>query len=198
MRVAGRGTSGGAKDCVGKNDNVDANKIGDPTKHNLCNCLKDGKGYMFPAKFHGLAAKEKLVIELKLAALKAEFCLVISSSKGLKSLPATTRREGAEDWTGVFDSMMADEFERDYRSGEVLNIEGMDFLTQQPESWLLMEDDNNTLVRQCKQLHELTWVQKKVAVKGVPLPEIRRTVVAELHGRNMDQEPIFEVGTNED
>ncbi|KAG7350066.1 hypothetical protein IV203_012663 [Nitzschia inconspicua] len=47
---------------------------------------------MFPAKFHGLAAKEKLVIELKLAALKAGFCLVISSSKGLKSLSATTRR----------------------------------------------------------------------------------------------------------
>ncbi|KAG7373111.1 hypothetical protein IV203_033835 [Nitzschia inconspicua] len=73
-------------------EEVDANKIGDPTKHNLCKCLKDGKGYMFPAKFHGLAAKEKLVIELKLAALKAGFCLVISSSKGLKSLPATTRR----------------------------------------------------------------------------------------------------------
>ncbi|KAG7372707.1 hypothetical protein IV203_018850 [Nitzschia inconspicua] len=107
-------------------------------------------------------------------------------------------RDGAEDWTGVFDSMMADEFERDYRSGEAINIEGMDFLMQQPESWLSMEDDNNTLVTQCKQLHELTWVQKKVAVKGVPLPEIRRTVVAELHGRNMDQEPIFEVGTNED
>ncbi|KAG7350067.1 hypothetical protein IV203_012664 [Nitzschia inconspicua] len=61
-----------------------------------------------------------------------------------------------------------------------------------------MEDDNNTLVTQCEQLHELTWIQKKVAAKGVPLPEIRRTVVAELHGKNMDQEPIFEVGTNED
>ncbi|KAG7362290.1 hypothetical protein IV203_025956 [Nitzschia inconspicua] len=81
-------------------------------------------------------------------------------------------RDGAEDWTGVFDSMMAYEFERDYRSGEVINIEGMDFLTQQPESWLSMQDDSNTLVTQCKQLHELTWVRKKVAVKGVPMPEI--------------------------
>ncbi|KAG7348303.1 hypothetical protein IV203_017008 [Nitzschia inconspicua] len=156
-------------DCELLFEEVDANKIGDPTKHNLCKCLKDGKGYMFPAKFHGLAAKEKLVIELKLAALKAGFCLVISSSKVLKSLPATTRRCASVDehvwrtmalavstslWKGrcggldrIFDSMMADEFERDYRSGEVINIEGMDFLTQQPESWLLMEDDNNTLVR---------------------------------------------------
>ncbi|KAG7357921.1 hypothetical protein IV203_014537 [Nitzschia inconspicua] len=66
------------------------------------------------------------------------------------------------------------------------------------KSWLSMQEDKNTLVTQCKQLHDLTWVQKKVAVKGVPLPEIGWTVVAELHGRNMDQEPIFEVGTNED
>ncbi|KAG7338736.1 SWIM zinc finger domain protein [Nitzschia inconspicua] len=107
-------------------------------------------------------------------------------------------RDGAEDWTAVFDSMMADEFERDNKNGEVINIEGMDFLSQQPESWLLIQDDNNTLVAQGKHLHELTWVQKKVAVKGVPLPEIRRTVEAALRGTNDEQEPIFEVGTDED
>ncbi|KAG7343102.1 hypothetical protein IV203_021047 [Nitzschia inconspicua] len=107
-------------------------------------------------------------------------------------------RDGAEDWTAVFDLMMADEFERDNKNGEVINIEGMDFLSQQPESWLSIQDDNNTLVAQGKHLHELTWVQKKVAVKGVPLPEIRRTVEAALRGTNDEQEPIFEVGTDEE
>ncbi|KAG7368905.1 MULE transposase domain containing protein [Nitzschia inconspicua] len=107
-------------------------------------------------------------------------------------------RDGAEDWTAVFDSMMADEFERDNKNGEVINIEGMDFLSEQPESWLSIQDDNNTLVAQGKHLHELTWVQKKVAVKGVPLPEIRMTVEAAIRGTNDEQEPIFEVGTDDD
>ncbi|KAG7350224.1 hypothetical protein IV203_009584 [Nitzschia inconspicua] len=48
-----------------------------------------GKEYMFPAKFHGLAAKGKLVTALKLSALKAGFCLVTGSST--KSLPLTTK-----------------------------------------------------------------------------------------------------------
>ncbi|KAG7339132.1 hypothetical protein IV203_020075 [Nitzschia inconspicua] len=107
-------------------------------------------------------------------------------------------RDGADDWTQVFDSMMADGFERDYRSGEVINIEGMDFLSQQPESWLSLQDDNNTLETQGKHLHESTCVQKEVALKGVPLPEIRRTVEAGLHGMNEDQEINVEVGTSDD
>ncbi|KAG7350225.1 hypothetical protein IV203_009585 [Nitzschia inconspicua] len=98
----------------------------------------------------------------------------------------------------VFDSMMADEFERDNKNGEVINIEGMDFLSEQPESWLSIQDDNNTLVAQGKHLHELTWVQKKVALKGVPLPEIRMTVETAIRGANDEQEPIFEVGTDDD
>ncbi|KAG7339349.1 hypothetical protein IV203_025578 [Nitzschia inconspicua] len=84
-------------------------------------------------------------------------------------------RDGVEDCTAVFDSMVADEFERDYKNGDVINIEAIDLLSQQPEPWLSIQDDNNTLVTEEKPLHELTWVQKKVAVKGVPLPDIRRT-----------------------
>ncbi|KAG7346443.1 hypothetical protein IV203_005511 [Nitzschia inconspicua] len=79
-------------DCELLFEEVDETKIGEPTKHNLCKCLKEGKEYMFPAKYHGLSAKEQLVAELKLAALKAGFCLVIASSKSPKSFPTTTRR----------------------------------------------------------------------------------------------------------
>ncbi|KAG7366494.1 hypothetical protein IV203_029164 [Nitzschia inconspicua] len=68
-------------------EEVDESKNGDRTKHNLCECLKEGNEYMFPAKFHGLAAKEKLVTALKLSALKAGFCLVTGSIQSLSPLP---------------------------------------------------------------------------------------------------------------
>ncbi|KAG7356070.1 hypothetical protein IV203_000756 [Nitzschia inconspicua] len=77
-------------ECKLSFEEVDESKNGDRTKHNLCECLKEGNEYMFPAKFHGLAAKEKLVTALKLSALKAGFCLVTGSST--KSLPPTTKR----------------------------------------------------------------------------------------------------------
>ncbi|KAG7363516.1 hypothetical protein IV203_026877 [Nitzschia inconspicua] len=41
-------------DCKLLFEKVDEAKIGDPTKHNLCKCLKEGNEYMFSAKFHGL------------------------------------------------------------------------------------------------------------------------------------------------
>ncbi|KAG7337016.1 hypothetical protein IV203_003346 [Nitzschia inconspicua] len=37
---------------------------------------------------------------------------------------------------------------RDCSNGEVINIEGMDFLSHQPESWLSIQEDNITLVTQ--------------------------------------------------
>ncbi|KAG7340137.1 SWIM zinc finger domain protein [Nitzschia inconspicua] len=81
-------------------------------------------------------------------------------------------RDGAEDWTDVFDVMLAEEFERDHSNGECIFVHGMDFLSQQPESWLSIEDDNNGMVIQAKQLYQLTWIQKRVVVKGLPLPEL--------------------------
>ncbi|KAG7370190.1 hypothetical protein IV203_027936 [Nitzschia inconspicua] len=77
-------------ECKLSFEEVDESKNGDRTTHNLCECLKEGNEYMFPAKFHGLAAKEKLVTALKLSALKAGFCLVTGSSTN--SLPPTTKR----------------------------------------------------------------------------------------------------------
>ncbi|KAG7373839.1 SWIM zinc finger domain protein [Nitzschia inconspicua] len=71
-------------------------------------------------------------------------------------------RDGAEDWTDVFDVMLAEEFERDHSNGECIFVHGMDFLSQQPESWLSIEDDNNGMVTQAKQLYQLTWIQKRV------------------------------------
>ncbi|KAG7369893.1 MULE transposase domain containing protein [Nitzschia inconspicua] len=84
-------------------------------------------------------------------------------------------RDGAEDWTEVFDMMMAEEFERDHSNGECIYVHGMDFLSQKPESWLSIEDDNNEMVIQAKHLHQLTWIQKRVVVKGLPLPELHAT-----------------------
>ncbi|KAG7369281.1 hypothetical protein IV203_032024 [Nitzschia inconspicua] len=57
-------------ECKLSFEEVDESKNGDRRKHNLCECLKEGNEYMFPAKFHGLAAIEKLVTALKLSALK--------------------------------------------------------------------------------------------------------------------------------
>ncbi|KAG7349859.1 hypothetical protein IV203_012456 [Nitzschia inconspicua] len=51
----------------------------------------------------------------------------------------------------------------------------MDFLSQKPELWLSIEDDNNEMVMQAKHFHQLTWIQKRVVVKGLPLPELHAT-----------------------
>ncbi|KAG7371399.1 MULE transposase domain containing protein [Nitzschia inconspicua] len=116
-------------------------------------------------------------------------------------------RTGQEEWTEVFDTMMADEFARKHSEGECVCVDGMEFLSQQPESWLSIEDGSNEMVIQAKHLHDLTWVQKRVVVKGLPLPEIRRTEEAGPNATNgsyatnceeqesisVEQESIFEV-----
>ncbi|KAG7362538.1 hypothetical protein IV203_025422 [Nitzschia inconspicua] len=103
--------------------------------------------------------------------------------------------------------MMADEFARKHSEGECVCVDGMEFLSQQPESWLSIEDGSNEMVIQAKHLHDLTWVQKRVVVKGLPLPEIRRTEEARPKATNgsyatnceeqesisVEQESIFEV-----
>ncbi|KAG7353041.1 hypothetical protein IV203_009089 [Nitzschia inconspicua] len=103
--------------------------------------------------------------------------------------------------------MMADEFARKHSEGECVCVDGMEFLSQQPESWLSIEDGSNEMVIQAKHLHDLTWVQKRVVVKGLPLPEIRRTEEAGPNATNgsyatncgeqesisVEQESIFEV-----
>ncbi|KAG7357897.1 SWIM zinc finger domain protein [Nitzschia inconspicua] len=57
---------------------------------------------------------------------------------------------------------------------EAAKNEGMDFLMQQPESWLSMQEDNNTLVTQCKQLHEL--------IISVSIVSVVTTCVSDLPG----------------
>ncbi|KAG7340906.1 hypothetical protein IV203_024449 [Nitzschia inconspicua] len=70
---------------------------------------------------------------------------------------------------------MAEDFERDHSNGECIYVHGMDFLSQKPELWLSIEDDNNEMVMQAKHFHQLTWIQKRVVVKGLPLPELHAT-----------------------
>jgi len=87
-------------------------------------------------------------------------------------------RECQGHWTKAFDSMMAMEFDsmmsRNNKDGveEVLDVDGMEFLSNPPVSWLSIEDDTNPMVIQAKHLHQLTWVEKRVAVKGTPLPGV--------------------------
>ncbi|KAG7344104.1 hypothetical protein IV203_022112 [Nitzschia inconspicua] len=64
-------------------------------------------------------------------------------------------RDGAEDWTDVFDVMLVEEFERDHSNGKCIYVHSMDFLSQKPESWLSIEDDN-AMVIHAKNLHQLT------------------------------------------
>ncbi|KAG7350914.1 hypothetical protein IV203_010274 [Nitzschia inconspicua] len=148
---------------------------------------------MLPAKYHGLAAKEQWSLNLSWPPLKPDFVLSLVALKAQSLLPQQQRTRAGHSnplpmrsWTAsqaggthIFQKQRHGRL-RDYSNGEVINIEGMDFLSHQPESWLSIQEDNNTLVTQVKDLHELTWVQKKVAVKGVPLPEIRRTVQVEI------------------
>ncbi|KAG7340136.1 hypothetical protein IV203_006540 [Nitzschia inconspicua] len=78
-------------DCKLLFEEVDK-KTGETTmQHDLCAMRAKGVDYMFPAKYHGLAAKEELLINLKLAALKAGFCLVTDGYEGKKRLNTTKK-----------------------------------------------------------------------------------------------------------
>ncbi|KAG7340808.1 hypothetical protein IV203_024351 [Nitzschia inconspicua] len=73
-------------DCKLLFEEVDETTGETTMQHNLCTMRAKGVDYMFPAKYHGLTAKEELLIDLKLAALKAGFCLVINGYEGQKRL----------------------------------------------------------------------------------------------------------------
>ncbi|KAG7358499.1 hypothetical protein IV203_015088 [Nitzschia inconspicua] len=62
---------------------------------------------------------------------------------------------------------------------------GFDGTRNSNESWLSIEEEQDPRVIEAKHLYELTWVQKRVAVKGIPLPGTN--VAAE------EQDAVFEV-----
>ncbi|KAG7356948.1 hypothetical protein IV203_001636 [Nitzschia inconspicua] len=90
------------------------------------------------------------------------------------NIPGSARSswEGDDGWTEMFDGRMAEEFNRDSEAKECIRVKDMSFLTQDPDSWLSIQDYENPKVMETKLLYELTWVQGKVAVKGIPLPNI--------------------------
>jgi hypothetical protein len=61
---------------------------GDGTRmvHDLVECLSNGWEYKFPPKYCGLAARDSLVVELKLAALCCGFCLFTRSASAKTDL----------------------------------------------------------------------------------------------------------------
>ncbi|KAG7368761.1 hypothetical protein IV203_031504 [Nitzschia inconspicua] len=53
---------------------------------------------------------------------------------------------------------------------ECIDVQNMKFLSQKDRSWLPKDHHDHPMVIQVQHLYELTWIQKRVAVKGVPLP----------------------------
>ncbi|KAG7340382.1 hypothetical protein IV203_023925 [Nitzschia inconspicua] len=63
---------------------------------------------------------------------------------------------------------MKEEFAR--KEFECIDVQNLKFLSQKDRSWVSIHDHDHPMVIEAKHLYELTWVQKRVAVKGVPLP----------------------------
>ncbi|KAG7363942.1 hypothetical protein IV203_037144 [Nitzschia inconspicua] len=63
----------------------DYEETGAEVNHDLCRYLSERREFQFPATFQGLEAKPRIVMALKLAALKAGFCLVTRTSRPHKT-----------------------------------------------------------------------------------------------------------------
>ncbi|KAG7338639.1 hypothetical protein IV203_020737 [Nitzschia inconspicua] len=82
-------------------------------------------------------------------------------------------RQGRRQWVdGDVDGRMAEEFSRNSEAKECICVNDMSFLSEDLDSWLSIQDNENPKVMGAKLLYELTWVQGKVAVKGIPPPDI--------------------------
>ena len=64
----------------------DNNENEQPVWVDICSVLKRGVPYTFPSHYLGLDSKERLIIELRVAAIKAGFNLTKRSSKSKKEL----------------------------------------------------------------------------------------------------------------
>ncbi|KAG7373559.1 hypothetical protein IV203_034283 [Nitzschia inconspicua] len=72
-------------------------------------------------------------------------------------------RAGQDRWTEIFDSMMAAEFDNfitarkdEDGEGKVLCVDGMEFLSGRPASWLSIQEEQNPMVIEAKHLYQLT------------------------------------------
>ncbi|KAG7369857.1 hypothetical protein IV203_027603 [Nitzschia inconspicua] len=63
---------------------------------------------------------------------------------------------------------MKEEFAR--KEFECIDVQNLKFLSQKDRSWVSIHDNDHPMVIEAKHLYELTWVQRRVGVKGVPLP----------------------------
>jgi hypothetical protein len=80
-------------------------------------------------------------------------------------------RRGSEQWTEVFDSMLAEEFARKHTAGQVIFVKGMSFLTTNNKlPWIPLHEDEQELVVQANLLHRLQWDGDVAVVRGEPLP----------------------------
>ncbi|KAG7345256.1 SWIM zinc finger domain protein [Nitzschia inconspicua] len=72
-------------------------------------------------------------------------------------------------WTKCYSGLMEDEYQRTKKGGRPVDVEKLEFLSRTLDSWIPMDQDDNPLVLQAKNLHQLMQ-EKTLAIRGMPLP----------------------------